>query len=69
MRDGVLAVMPDPEIVRQLARGSNGEGPGARALAGCHEFSEIVPVPGIAQPEIFGGELPIFWIKGEAWTA
>ena len=62
---------PDPEILRQLARGSNGgAGWAARAWGGCHDYSESIPsMLAIAQPGVYGGRLPIFWIKGEAWRA
>jgi len=68
---GGAAVTPDPEILRQLARGSNGgAGWAARACVGCHDYSESIPsMLAIAQPGVYGGRLPIFWIKGEAWRA
>ena len=60
---------PDPEILRQFARGSNGGAWADRVLMGCQDFPEIVlPMPAVAQPWVVGGALPIFWIKGEVWT-
>jgi len=60
---------PDPEIIRQLARGPNGGAWADRVLMGCQDFPEIVlPMPAVAQPWVVGGALPIFWIKGEVWT-